>query len=116
LNRLAVGKALDWQVVAPIRVHAVRREGVDLVGCISAVAQTFACSATRTATDNDHVSVPGAPFALNSDKSAGEIENEVVPATLGDRPVYVNAKLGRRVNDGSFGNGSLLIRCHCCQR
>ena len=47
--------------------------------------------------------------------SSPEREDQVVAATLGDRPIDLDPELDRGERDSELGDGSFLIRCHARQ-
>ena len=85
--------------------------GIDVVRGVAALQQPgCAFDGTSNKRIDDDVTHERAPLALDTDKPAVEIEDEVVAVAVRERLEHADAELDRRVDDRRFRDRSLLIR------
>jgi hypothetical protein len=101
VNHLSAYERLNAKEVAPTQLEAVRSEGVDLLSGVRPANQPIPCSSSAMAANDEHISVPGHPLALNAREPPVEIEDEIAPRALINRRVDVDPEHGPMLVAGS---------------
>jgi hypothetical protein len=100
-------KILRKQITTSGRL-TVRSNRVDLFLAVPTGDDSVRATATRPTDDHDDVASSNGPFALDSEQSRPEVEDQVVPLVT-ERPRHAHA-MGQGLEcDRLFGEGAFLI-------
>jgi hypothetical protein len=78
LDRDLIRELVGRQQVTLVYVVAVGGVSVDVILRVELPQQTVSISTVAIATHNDHIVVAARPFALNTEQSRSQIEDEIV--------------------------------------
>jgi hypothetical protein len=98
------GEFVDREPEAPLQVFAIDRETVDLAGVVGSPNVPARCAPRRGEADVDDRVLASAPLALNTQQSMTYIDDQVVAAAFGDRPIDIEAQLDSLGCDARFGD------------
>jgi hypothetical protein len=100
---------LDWNEIRTLKLVAVDRDGIDLVGGIRGSHRSLCGLPIADEVRRDDFAGQPAPFALHSHDAIPQIECKVVPAMLRDRFQNVDPELDRLQRDRRLGDVALVV-------
>jgi hypothetical protein len=108
LNRRTADRHRGRKEITLIKLGAIRRDRIDLAGSVATVDVPLPTASRPPASDDDDLTVPNCPLALDPRESHAQIEDEVVLLVV-QRTSNAKAKLRDVVHDHGLGGQSLLV-------
>jgi hypothetical protein len=100
---------------APVELEAVRANCIDLLRRVAAAYESVCTSSSALAANDQDVSSPRRPFALQVNQFAPGRENHVVSTALRDGAIDLDSEPRSGKLNGQLGDRSFLVRCHARQ-